>query len=349
MGGVTAAQFCVQDRRCRAGLNLDGIPQYGPMIDTPMNRPFLMVYSAREGRRGASDVIYARSAKPYVRVDVDETLHNDFSDMVLWGGPLAGRPIFGPMTALHAIAVTRQIVREYFDQELLGRRSPLLSGAAQSTGRSRALRHRSKRAPKSGGDMRKVIYGGACSLDGFMAGPSGEIDWLHFSKDVQQIMAGSWASADTILFGRKTWEGAAKQGGGGAMKGVTGYLFSRTLTSVPEGSGVELVREEAGAFVRDLKSRAGKDIIVMSGGNLASALIDAGVVDEVGFNVHPRAARRRRAGVRRDRQARGAGTEGVPDAGRWLRVRHLPRSALRAISLAAGCIGGGAIGRTLMR
>jgi len=31
--------------------------------------------------------------------------------------------------------------------------------------------------------MRKVIYGGACSLDGFMAGPSGEIDWLHFSKD----------------------------------------------------------------------------------------------------------------------------------------------------------------------
>ena len=146
MGGVTAAQFCVQDRRCRAGLNLDGIPQYGPMIDTPMNRPFLMVYSAREGRRGASDVIYARSAKPYVRVDVDETLHNDFSDMVLWGGPLAGRPIFGPMTALHAIAVTRQIVREYFDQELLGRRSPLLSGAAPRAWRSRALSHRSKRA-----------------------------------------------------------------------------------------------------------------------------------------------------------------------------------------------------------
>ena len=135
--------------------------------------------------------------------------------------------------------------------------------------------------------MRKVIYGGACSLDGFMAGPSGEIDWLHFSKDVQRIMAGSWAAADTILFGRKTWEGAAQQGGGGAMKGVTGYLFSRTLTGVPAGSGVELVREEAGAFVRDLKSRAGKDIIVMSGGNLASALLDAGVVDEVGFNVHP--------------------------------------------------------------
>lgn len=120
-----------------------------------------------------------------------------------------------------------------------------------------------------------------------MAGPSGEIDWLHFSKDVETITAGTWASADTMLFGRKTWEGAAAQGGGGRMPGVKGYVFSRTLTSVPGGSGVELVREDAGAFVRDLKSRPGKDIIVMSGGNFASALIDAGVVDEVGFNVHP--------------------------------------------------------------
>jgi dihydrofolate reductase len=135
--------------------------------------------------------------------------------------------------------------------------------------------------------MRTVIYGGACSLDGFMAGPAGELDWLHFSNDVQQIVATSWASADTILFGRKTWEGAAARGGGGAMPGVKAYVFSRTLTSVPHDSGVELVREEAGTFVRNLKSRPGKDIIVMSGGHFASALIDAGVVDEVGFNVHP--------------------------------------------------------------
>jgi predicted dienelactone hydrolase len=128
MGGVAAAGFCARDRRCRAGLNLDGIPQYGSVVDTPFLRPFLMVYSAREGRLGASDVIYRRAAKPYYRVDVADTLHNDFSDMVLWGGPLAGRPIFGKLPAPQAVAVTRQIVREYFDQELKGRRSPLLSG-----------------------------------------------------------------------------------------------------------------------------------------------------------------------------------------------------------------------------
>jgi pimeloyl-ACP methyl ester carboxylesterase len=128
MGGVAAADFCARDRRCRAGLNLDGIPQYGSVIDTPFLRPFLMVYSAREGRLGASDVIYRRAARPYYRVDVADTLHNDFSDMVLWGGPLAGRPIFGKLPAPQAVAVTRQIVREYFDQELKGRPSPLLSG-----------------------------------------------------------------------------------------------------------------------------------------------------------------------------------------------------------------------------
>jgi dihydrofolate reductase len=133
--------------------------------------------------------------------------------------------------------------------------------------------------------MRKVIYGGACSLDGFFAGPRGEMDWLHFSKDVQQVMAETWARTDTILFGRKTWEGAAK-GGGDTMPGMKGYVLSRTLSSVPAG-GVELVREDAGEFVRALKDRPGKDIVVMSGGNLARSLLDAGVIDEIGLNVHP--------------------------------------------------------------
>ncbi|MFA5910970.1 MAG: dihydrofolate reductase family protein [Vicinamibacterales bacterium] len=134
--------------------------------------------------------------------------------------------------------------------------------------------------------MRKVIYGGACSLDGFFAGKDGAIDWLHFSKDVQEIMKQSWASTDTVLMGRKTWQGAAGSGGGGSMKGLKSYVFSRTLTSVP-GKGVELVTSDAGDFVRKLKAQPGKDIIVMSGGNFATSLLQAGVIDEVGLNVHP--------------------------------------------------------------
>jgi predicted dienelactone hydrolase len=130
MGGVTAGQFCAEDPRCRAGLNLDGIPQYGSMIDTRLGRPFLMVYSARPGRLGASDPIYSRAAQPYVRVDVPGTGHLDFCDMAYWGGPLRDRAILGSIDPGRATAITRTVVRQYFDQELLGKRDVLKAAVA---------------------------------------------------------------------------------------------------------------------------------------------------------------------------------------------------------------------------
>lgn len=128
MGGVTAADFCVADRRCRAALNLDGIPQYGSTIDSTMAAPMLMVYSARAGRLGASDAIYSRSASTYYRVDVRGTKHLDFSDLNFWGGRLREVPALGDIDPARAAEVTRTIVREYFDQELRAKPSPLLSG-----------------------------------------------------------------------------------------------------------------------------------------------------------------------------------------------------------------------------
>ena len=137
--------------------------------------------------------------------------------------------------------------------------------------------------------MRTVTYGAACSLDGFIAPPDGSMDWLHFSRDVQESMATYWASIDTLLMGRKTWEVAVGQGGGGGggggSKGITTYVFSRTLERV--GHGANLVREDAGEFVRRLKEQPGKGICVMGGGELAQSLFAAGVIDEVGLNVHP--------------------------------------------------------------
>lgn len=128
MGGVTAGQFCLEDQRCAAGLNLDGIPQYGAMIDGRLKRPFLMVYSARPGRRGASDSIYRRAASEYYRVDVEGTLHLDFTDMIFWQGPLRDRHALGSIAAPRAAAITRAVVRQYFDQTLKGQHSPLLAG-----------------------------------------------------------------------------------------------------------------------------------------------------------------------------------------------------------------------------
>lgn len=128
MGGVMAGQFCVEDSRCRAGLNLDGIPQSGTMINAKMKQPFLMVYSARPGRLGASDLIYSRAASRYYRVDVDDTRHIDFSDMNFWGGPLRKAGASGTMAPERAAELTRLIVGQYFDQELRGIQSLFLNG-----------------------------------------------------------------------------------------------------------------------------------------------------------------------------------------------------------------------------
>lgn len=156
--------------------------------------------------------------------------------------------------------------------------------------------------------MRIVTYGAACSLDGFIAAKDGSIDWLHFSRDVQDVMTTFWASIDTVLMGRKTWEvataagqagdpggengsSAAKAAEGGSDEGagpsaVKTYIFSRRMKTI-SAPGATLVSEDAGEFVRDLKSKKGKGICVMGGGDFARSLFEAGVIDEVGLNIHP--------------------------------------------------------------
>jgi len=143
--------------------------------------------------------------------------------------------------------------------------------------------------------MRTITYGGAVSLDGFLAGAEGAIDWLHFSPDVQQVMGDYWKHVDAILMGRKTWEVAAAQsppakqrptGARSKRPPMTTYVFSRTLTHI-DRPGVELVRDDAVGFVTALKQQAGKGICLMGGGALAQPLIAAGLVDEIGLNIHP--------------------------------------------------------------
>ncbi|MEA3014838.1 MAG: hypothetical protein QOD42_3383 [Sphingomonadales bacterium] len=135
--------------------------------------------------------------------------------------------------------------------------------------------------------MRKVAWSAAVSLDLYLAGPDEALDWLRWSDDAAAIIAASWQSVDTLLMGRKTYDFAARSGGGGeaGASGIRTHVFSRTMTEAP--AGAELVASDPAAFVRRLKQEQGGDIIVMGGGALASALIEGGVVDEIGLNVHP--------------------------------------------------------------
>jgi dihydrofolate reductase len=135
--------------------------------------------------------------------------------------------------------------------------------------------------------MRKVIYGGATSLDNFLARPDGGVDWLMWNDEVAAITTEMWKTVDTMLMGRKTFVVARRMGGGpkdDSFAGMQSYVFSRTL---PDEPGVNIVREDVAAFVTRLKQQPGKDIIVMGGGELARPLFEAGLIDRVGFNIHP--------------------------------------------------------------
>jgi dihydrofolate reductase len=134
--------------------------------------------------------------------------------------------------------------------------------------------------------MRKVTYGGACSLDGFIARADHGMDWLYWSDDVSAITAGFWATVDTVIMGRKTYEISLRSGGGAqGDTGMKGYVASRTLKQCPDGR-TEII-SDAVTFLRALKERPGKGICVMGGGDLARSLLEAGLIDEIGLNIHP--------------------------------------------------------------
>lgn len=136
--------------------------------------------------------------------------------------------------------------------------------------------------------MRKVIFGGANSLDNFIARKDDAVDWLLFSKDVEKIMKDMWENIDTIVMGRKTYEVAQRMGGGGGgYSGVKTYVFSGTIKK-PNSKKLFFVNEDAATYVRRLKEEEeGKDICVMGGGVLAKSLFEAEVIDEISFNIHP--------------------------------------------------------------
>ena len=135
--------------------------------------------------------------------------------------------------------------------------------------------------------MRKVIFGGAISLDNFIARKDDAVDWLLFSKDVQKIMKDMWKNIDTVVMGRKTYEVAQRMGGSGGSSGVKTYVFSRTIKK-PNSKKLFFINEDAAAYVQRLKEEEdGKDICVMGGGVLAKSLFEADVIDEIGFNIHP--------------------------------------------------------------
>jgi dihydrofolate reductase len=143
---------------------------------------------------------------------------------------------------------------------------------------------RSRKVP--GSAKRRLRYGVAVSLDGFIAGPKGDYDWIVMDPAID--FAAMYKEFDTAVMGRKTYEVITAMGGGhGAVTGMDEtVVFSRTLRPATH-PGVRITREDPRKVVKALKAKPGKDIWLFGGGILFRYLLKAGLVDSVEVAVIP--------------------------------------------------------------
>lgn len=135
--------------------------------------------------------------------------------------------------------------------------------------------------------QRKIIVEVATSADGYIARPDGGVEWLERPMPEDGYgMTAFMSSIDTILWGRKTYDFAVKNGGVGVYGKVRHYAFSRTPPADPLPE-VEFVSEPIPAFVNRLRSAPGKDIWMMGGAGIIASFLDAGTIDEFSIHVIP--------------------------------------------------------------
>ena len=168
---------------------------------------------------------------------------------------------------------------------------------------------------------RRLRYQVAASLDGFIAGPRGDYDWIVMDPAID--FGALFAEFDTAVMGRKTYEVQSAQGNHGAMPGMDAIVFSKTLPPATY-PGVRITNDDPATVVKALKAKSGRDIWLYGGGEMFRTLLDAGLVDTVEIAVIP--------------VLLGAGVPLLPPGARWTLVlsdtKTLPASGIMVLAYA---------------
>ena len=132
--------------------------------------------------------------------------------------------------------------------------------------------------------MRRVRYRVAMSVDGFIAGPNGEIDWIVADPDVD--FGAIYAGFDIAILGRRTYELTQQPGSPPWPPGWDIYVVSRTLRPA-EHPTVHVIGDEIESTVSRLRATPGRDIWLFGGGVLAASLLRLDLVDVIELAIMP--------------------------------------------------------------
>jgi len=145
--------------------------------------------------------------------------------------------------------------------------------------------------------MRKLKLQVQMSVDGYIAGPNGEMDWMVWNWDdaLKQYVGEITAPVDCIVLGRKLaqgfiphWAAHPEQEGADKFNNTHKVVFTKTLDK-SEWDNTELARGDLAEEINNLKKQEGKDIIAYGGANFVSALIKQGLIDEYHLLINPTA------------------------------------------------------------
>lgn len=145
--------------------------------------------------------------------------------------------------------------------------------------------------------MRRVIFESSVSIDGFIEGPNGELDWFVGDNDCRSDVEAFFSAFDTIFYGRKAYErmtlpatldpvlSEADRKFYYQLHGIRKYVFSRTQKHV-SGNGM-VVSENLEAEVMRIRNENGKDIWFCGGADILRTFAELDLVDEYVITVHP--------------------------------------------------------------
>ncbi len=149
--------------------------------------------------------------------------------------------------------------------------------------------------------MRKIVMQMELTLDGFMTGPNGEMDWFNLDPEVWAFKVEQFNTIDTVLLGRKNYQGFGHYWPAIATNPTatpTDVTFSRWLDDTPkvvfsrtlekaEWQNSRLADENLADEISRLKAQSGKDILIMNSASIAQECLRLGLLDECWLNIHP--------------------------------------------------------------